>query len=88
MLVDTSRSSEKLRINIDIILHKMPCSILGLDVQDIMGTTTLNVRGTLVKKSLDSMGNIMDHEVEVKRDSRINIIIYFNRSREWRYCNA
>lgn len=70
MLVDTSRSSDKLKINIDITLHKMPCSILGLDVQDIMGTSTLNVKGAIVKKSLDEKGNVIDHSVEVKNEGK------------------
>ncbi len=59
MLVDTSHSQELLKINIDLIITKLPCSIISLDVQDVMGTHSLNVHGKLVKNRVDEKGNLI-----------------------------
>jgi hypothetical protein len=42
-----------------MVFHKLPCSILSLDVQDIMGSHSVNVEGTLVKNNVDKKGNII-----------------------------
>ena len=59
MLVDTSHSQDLLKINIDIILTKLPCSIVSLDVQDMMGHHSLNVHGKLSKNRVDMSGNFI-----------------------------
>lgn len=59
MLVDTSHSQDLLKINIDIILNKLPCSIVSLDVQDMMGNHALNVHGKLNKNRVDRNGNFI-----------------------------
>ena len=59
MLVDSSHSQDLLKINLDIILTKLPCSIISLDVQDMMGNHSLNVHGKLEKKRVDSKGNFI-----------------------------
>lgn len=41
----------------------MPCSILSLDVQDVMGSHTVNIHGTLNKIKLDKNGNVLGEEV-------------------------
>lgn len=68
MLVDTSHSQELLKINMDIILTKLPCSIISLDVQDVMGTHSLNVHGKLTKNRVDKYGNQIAIYNEPKED--------------------
>lgn len=59
MLVDTSHSQELLKINMDLVINRIPCSIISLDVQDVMGTHSLNVHGKLVKNRVDQNGNLI-----------------------------
>lgn len=50
----------------DITLHKFPCSILSIDVQDVMGSHTVNVHGTLTKNKLSKDGKIVGQEIYSK----------------------
>lgn len=50
-------------MNIDIVLPRMPCSILSLDVQDIMGTHTVNVEGALIKQRISKNGNPLEKNI-------------------------
>ena len=60
MLVDLSRGSNKLKVNLDITMHHLPCKILSIDVSDFMGTHTLNVQGTIVKSRLSKHGKTIE----------------------------
>lgn len=53
-------------INIDIVLHRFPCSILSIDIQDVMGSHTVNVHGTMTKNKLDMNGKIIGQEIYKK----------------------
>ena len=66
MIVDVNRGGEQLKINIDITLHKFPCSILSIDVQDVMGSHSVNVHGTLTKNKLNSQGKVIGQEIYKK----------------------
>jgi hypothetical protein len=66
MLVDLSNSSETLKINLDLTLKRIPCSIISLDVQDIMGTHSINIQGTLLKKRLNKEGKVIGALIEKK----------------------
>jgi Endoplasmic reticulum vesicle transporter/Endoplasmic Reticulum-Golgi Intermediate Compartment (ERGIC) len=66
MLVDTNSNSDKLTINIDIVLYKLPCSIISIDAQDIMGSHSLNVHGLITKTKLDKDGNSLGSFLEAK----------------------
>lgn len=59
MLVDTNVGSDKLMINIDVIMRHLPCSIVSLDSQDVMGTHSLNIHGNLKKIKLDKDGKVI-----------------------------
>uniref|UniRef100_A0A5B6ZLB4 Putative endoplasmic reticulum-Golgi intermediate compartment protein 3-like n=1 Tax=Davidia involucrata TaxID=16924 RepID=A0A5B6ZLB4_DAVIN len=63
LLVDTSRG-ETLRINFDVTFPAIPCSLLGLDAMDISGEQHLDIRHDIIKKRIDSHGNV----VEVRQD--------------------
>jgi len=51
LFVDTSRG-EKLRINMDVIFHNLPCSYLSVDAMDISGEHQLDVDHNIFKKRL------------------------------------
>ena len=64
MLVDSSHSQDLLKINIDIVLTKLPCSIVAMDIQDIMGNYSKNVHGKLLKNRVDRNGNLISQYIE------------------------
>jgi len=55
LLVDTSRG-EKLRINMDIYFHNIPCSFLSVDAMDISGEHQLDVDHNIFKKRVSPDG--------------------------------
>ncbi|KAL1328147.1 hypothetical protein HN51_038068 [Arachis hypogaea] len=63
LLVDTSRG-ETLHINFDVTFPYVRCSMLSLDAMDISGEQHLDIRHNIMKKRIDSHGNV----VEVKQD--------------------
>jgi hypothetical protein len=64
MYIDVNRGGDKLTINIDIDLLHLPCSILSLDVQDIMGSHKPNIGGNLKKLRLNNQGKVINEEVQ------------------------
>ncbi|KAK4740861.1 hypothetical protein SAY87_024449 [Trapa incisa] len=59
LVVDTSRG-EHLRINFDVTFPALPCSILSVDAMDISGEQHLDVKHDIIKRRLDSRGNIIE----------------------------
>lgn len=57
MQVDVSKASQQIDINLDIDLPYIPCHIVSLDVQDVVGTHIVDFGGELNKVRLDSSGN-------------------------------
>jgi len=55
LFVDTSRG-EKLRINMDVIFHNLPCGYLSVDAMDISGEHQLDVDHNIFKRRLDTRG--------------------------------
>lgn len=52
----------------DLDLIRLPCSILSLDIQDVMGSHTVNIHGSLMKYRLDRNGKAISQEVyQVKK---------------------
>ena len=43
----------------DVVFPRFPCDLLGLDVQDIMGTHLVDITGTLMKKKLSAEGEVV-----------------------------
>ena len=58
LLIDNSISSSSFKIYVDLTMHRIPCYILNIDISDFTSAHTSNVKGTLVKKSLDKKGHI------------------------------
>lgn len=66
LFVDTGRG-EKLRINADIILHRVSCNFLSIDAIDVSGAQQINVEHNIYKRRLDLSGKpITDPEREEK----------------------
>jgi hypothetical protein len=42
---------------------KLPCSLLSLDIQDVMGTHIMNIGGTLIKSRINSEGKVIASEI-------------------------
>ncbi|KAL9245162.1 hypothetical protein vseg_018842 [Gypsophila vaccaria] len=59
LIVDTSRG-ETLRINFDVTFPALACSIVSIDAMDISGEQHLDVRHDIIKKRLDSHGNVIE----------------------------
>lgn len=59
LVVDTSRG-EKLHINFDVTFPSISCSLLSLDAMDISGEQHLDIRHDIIKKRLDSHGNVIE----------------------------
>ena len=62
MLVDISHHDDRLNINVDIVFPRMPCEIISLDVQDVMGTHIVDVAGQLFKKRLSQSGEVLSEQ--------------------------
>jgi len=65
MLIDESKTEEKLQINLDVTMPLMPCELLSFDAQDVMGSHEVDAHGNLVKDRLTSKGDVIATE-EVK----------------------
>jgi len=55
LFVDTTRG-DKLRINMDIVFHNLPCAYLSVDAMDISGEHQLDVSHNILKKRLSPEG--------------------------------
>jgi hypothetical protein len=64
MQVDVSNNAGTLKINIDMTFDHIPCNILSVNAQDIMGTHSINIEGTIIKRRLDKNGNIISFYLE------------------------
>jgi hypothetical protein len=54
LIVDHEHLDQKLKVNIDISFPSYPCSMLSLDVENILKVHEVNVGGTLLKYNLPS----------------------------------
>ena len=80
MLVDISHHDDRLNINIDLEFPKMPCDVLSLDVQDVMGTHTVDIAGSLFKKKLSKTGEVLSSVSAL--DHVVNRMDLMNRVKE------
>lgn len=74
LVIDTSHRDDFVNVNIDVVFPNMPCDIISLDQQDIMGTHKSDVMGELFKHRLSSSGKVISTEnVQEKNDWRGSI---------------
>lgn len=62
MIIDESRTEEKLQINLNVTLPSMPCELLSFDAQDVMGSHEVDAHGHLFKDRLTSKGDVISTE--------------------------
>lgn len=60
MLADVESDSSHLTINIDLIMHNIPCSIISFDVQDTMGTHSSNFENKIIKYRVNQDKKVID----------------------------
>ena len=68
LIIDTSHRDDFVNVNIDITFNRMPCDILSLDVQDILGTHKTDVMGDLQKQRLDKNGKFLSSESAIDKN--------------------
>ncbi len=62
MIVDLNRGGSKLTINLDIELLNLPCDIISIDLQDVMGAHSVNLEGNVTRYRLDKNGKIINSQ--------------------------
>ncbi|KRX08122.1 hypothetical protein PPERSA_01667 [Pseudocohnilembus persalinus] len=60
MFVDYSRSEQKLQVNLDLVFYNLPCDIVSLDAQDVMGSHHVNLVGDLKKIRIDKNEKVIE----------------------------
>ena len=60
MFVDQKQDTDKLRINIDLDIFKLPCSLVSIDIQDALGEHSEEVEGNLQLNRIDKNGKIIN----------------------------
>lgn len=55
LIVDQEHLDQKLRVNLDISFPKYPCSMLSLDVENILKVHDVNIGNTVHKFNLPDM---------------------------------
>lgn len=55
----------KLQVNLDIVFPKMPCPMIGVDIQDVVGSHSLDLGGRLYKRRLDKNGGYLSDQLHV-----------------------
>lgn len=56
---DTGNDHAEIHINMNITVPAIPCAIVSVDAQDVMGTHVMDVKGQLHKTRVDADGNVI-----------------------------
>lgn len=62
LIVDLSHRDDFVMVNLDISFPKIPCDVLSIDVEDILGTHKTDVMGDMHKKRLSKDGKVINEE--------------------------
>lgn len=73
MMVDVSKGSEKLKINIDIQLKYIPCSIISMSIDDKVGSVTHNQFNSILKHRINSKGQVLERNIPLTRVAEYSI---------------
>ncbi|XP_052765146.1 endoplasmic reticulum-Golgi intermediate compartment protein 3-like [Mya arenaria] len=60
LFVDISRGQIKMKINLNVTFHKMPCAYLSIDAMDISGENQIDVAHNLFKQRLNERGGLVE----------------------------
>jgi len=86
LFVDTTRG-EKLKINMDVIFHNLPCPYLSVDAMDISGEHQLDVSHNIYKKRLGPDGVPLIEAPPIK-DKGISADVENKKSTDAPYCGS
>lgn len=64
LVIDLSHRDDFVNVNLDITFPLIPCDILSIDVEDILGTHKTDVMGELHKKRLRKDGSVINEETQ------------------------
>lgn len=70
LIVDVSKG-DKLKINFDIVFHRISCPFLSADAIDVSGEQHINIEHNIYKRRLDLTGKAID---EAQRDHSIGVL--------------
>ena len=62
MYIDVNRGADKLKVNIDIDIERMPCDLLVILKADALGEQTTDINGSILKSRLDKNGKKLDEK--------------------------
>ena len=62
LVIDMTHRDDFVNINLDVSFPKVPCDVLSVDVEDILGTHKTDVMGELHKDRLDKSGVKINEE--------------------------
>jgi hypothetical protein len=79
LIIDHEHLDQKLKVNMDISFHKYPCSMLSLDVENILKVHEVNVGTTILKYDLPG-GNIYT-EAQDREEKKRRIQNDFNANK-------
>ena len=65
LFVDTSRG-DKLKINFDVVVHRISCDYLSLDAMDVSGEQHIGIEHNIFKRRLDLDGRPIEEPVKEK----------------------
>lgn len=64
-----SHRDDFVNVNLDVTFPKIPCDVLSVDVEDILGTHKTDVMGELHKVRLDKDGKKVSEESVLDKNS-------------------
>ncbi|XP_053382292.1 endoplasmic reticulum-Golgi intermediate compartment protein 3-like isoform X1 [Mercenaria mercenaria] len=64
LFVDISRGNIKMKINLNVTFHNMPCAFLSIDAMDVSGENQIDVDHNLFKQRLKLSGERVEDEPE------------------------
>ena len=62
LVIDMSHRDDFVNVNLDVTFPKIPCDVLSIDVEDILGTHKTDVMGDMHKQRLDKNGKFVNEE--------------------------
>ena len=74
IFTQSSHASDTFKINIDIVMPKMPCDIIGLDLEDQLGNHISDYYGELHKHRLSEEGESLSIESWKEKNENRKVI--------------
>ncbi|GAB6029813.1 Endoplasmic reticulum-Golgi intermediate compartment protein 3 [Chamberlinius hualienensis] len=71
IFVDLSRGN-KLRINLDVVMPRIPCSLISIDSLDVSGVQQINLAHNIFKRRLDLDGYGLD-SVQPEKETKLGV---------------